>query len=188
MQASGFLPKGNTFYRSWGAGVMVFGHSSTSHGLRFVENNFQYCGCVQPRGDRASIALMCPNGNKPSGSVSDNNFINCPGIAAIFANPNVPGCAANITTDNNQINGNLTAVEQPQLSFNPAAADSSVLTPTMPVVAFCTTPGATIRYTLDGSRPELTSPVFPTKGIPLVWPGPNVAVNARAFLPGSMPY
>lgn len=32
--ASGFLVKGNTFYRSWGAGIMVFGHGTTSHGTR----------------------------------------------------------------------------------------------------------------------------------------------------------
>eukprot|EP00729_Bicosta_minor_P016591 gene16591-3368_t len=48
--ASGFLVKGNTFFRSWGAGIMVFGHDTTSHGLTFTENNFVYSGCVQPRG------------------------------------------------------------------------------------------------------------------------------------------
>jgi len=44
--ASGFLLSGNTFFRSWGAGVMVFGHSTTSHGLLFTENAFIYAGCV----------------------------------------------------------------------------------------------------------------------------------------------
>lgn len=79
-----FLQAGNTFYRSWGAGVMVFGHGTTSHNLTFVHNNFLYSGCVQALGDHASVALMCPNGNKPSGTVSYNKFINCPGVEAIW--------------------------------------------------------------------------------------------------------
>jgi hypothetical protein len=185
--ASGFTLSGNTFYRSWGAGVMVFGHATTSHGLLFTDNSFVYAGCIQPRGDRAGIALMCPGGSKPSGTVSNNRFLTCPSAPAIFANPSVPGCAANVTLTNNQIDGTLQVVDQPQLSFNPPSPDSTNPTPTIPVIVFCTTPNATLRYTTDGSRPSATSPVFPTNGIPLVWPGPNVAVNVRGFRAGFMP-
>ena len=51
-----------------------------------------------------------------------------------------------------------------------------------------TTDGATIRYTLDGSRPSESSPVVdPEQGILLPWPGPAVVVNMRAFKPGWTP-
>ena len=53
----------------------------------FTENTFIYSGCVQALGDHAGIALMCPNGNVPSGSIKDNNFINCPGVESIYMNP-----------------------------------------------------------------------------------------------------
>jgi hypothetical protein len=53
---------------------------------------------------------MCPNGNTPSGTISDNNFINCPGIDAIYANPNVKNCSAGITLKGNKMDGALTSV------------------------------------------------------------------------------
>jgi hypothetical protein len=58
--ADGFLVEGNMFYRSWGAGIMVFGHDTTSHNIQIVDNKFAYTGCVQNRGDRGAIAVMCP--------------------------------------------------------------------------------------------------------------------------------
>lgn len=185
--ASGFLLKGNTFYRSWGAGVMVFGHSSTSHGLMFIENNFIYAGCVQALGDHASISLMCPNGNVPSGTIAHNNFISCPGVEAIHTNPQVPGCGSNVTMIGNTMTG-LTAVDQPQISYLPPSPDNTDPFPLIPVVAHCSTPNATLRYTTDGSRPEATDPIFPMpRGLAFRWPGPNVAVNVRGFLDGSLP-
>ena len=95
---------------------------------------------------------MCPNGNIPSGTISNNKFINCPGIESIYANPAVKDCAANITLTGNEIDGGLISVAQPQITYNPPAPDSIASNPVLPVVAFCTTVNATIRYTLDGSR------------------------------------
>ncbi len=51
----------------------------------------------------------------------------------------------------------------------------------VPVLGFTSTTGATIRYTVDGSRPTDNSPILPKNGLPLVWPGPNIVVNMRAF-------
>jgi len=184
--ATGFTLRGNTFYRSWGAGIMVFGHGKTSQGLSFVDNTFLYDGCIQPRNDQASIALMCPGGNHPSGKISNNSFLTCSGVSAIFINPKVKGCGDNVTMEGNRINGTLQAVEQPQLSYSPPSPESTNPAPVIPVRAFCKTPHAELRYTLDGSRPNRNSPIFPDK-ILLQWPGPNLAVNIRGFHPDMLP-
>lgn len=48
------------------------------------------------------------------------------------------------------------------------------------VIGVTDTAGATIRYTLDGSRPSETSPILdPVAGIDLPWPGPALVVNMR---------
>ena len=48
---------------------MVFGHSSTSSGIAINDNVFAMDGCDQPRNDRGGIALMCPDGHKPNGTI-----------------------------------------------------------------------------------------------------------------------
>ena len=48
------------------------------------------------------------------------------------------------------------------------------------VIGVTDTADATIRYTLDGSRPSETSPKLdPEAGIDLPWPGPALVVNMR---------
>lgn len=100
--ATGFVVSGNTFYRSWGAGIMIFGHDTTSQGIAITDNTFAYDGCVQNRGDRGGLAVMCPGGHRPSGVVSGNSFYtksspDCDGVPAIYVNPSVKGCGDNLT-------------------------------------------------------------------------------------------
>ena len=149
--ADGFLVEGNMFYRSWGAGIMIFGHGTTSHNIQIVDNKFAYTGCVQNRGDRAGIAVMCPGGHKPSGNISDNTFYTCPGVPAIYINPDVKGCATNLVMTGNSIDGATPLVEEPQVSFVPPSAASNATAGAMPVLGVTTTPNATIRYTLVSS-------------------------------------
>ena len=72
----------------------------------------------------------------------------------------------------------------PQLSFNPPSPADKATSGVFNMIAVTTTPGATIRYTLDGSRPTESSAPMPDKGLNLHWPGPAVNVNVRAFKQG----
>ena len=57
----------------------------------------------------------------------------------------------------------------------------------MMLLASSLTANATLRYTTDGSRPSPDSPVMPAAGIPVLYPGPDMAVNVRGFLDGMAP-
>ena len=165
----------------------MFGHgTTTSHNLTISNNNFIYSGCMQMRNDRSSIAVICPGGSIPDGVIADNNFITCPGVPAIFSNPQVAGCIKGMQMANNTIN-TTTFVDEPKISFSPPGPDDPDPIVVIPVLSTTTTPNATIRYTLDGSRPTEMSEIVPSEGIKLSWPGPNLAVNVRAFAPGMLP-
>ena len=76
----------------------------------------------------------------------------------------------------------------PQVSFNPPAPTDNATSGVYNVIGVSDTAGATIRYTLDGSRPSETSPMLdPEGGINLPWPGPALVVNMRAFKYGMVP-
>jgi hypothetical protein len=49
------------------------------------------------------------------------------------------------------VNYVATLKAQPQLTYNPPDPAGNLTHPIIPVVAFCTTANATLRYTLDGS-------------------------------------
>ena len=91
-----------------------------------------------------------------------------------------------MTISNNTIN-TAKAVVLPQISFDPPAPTSTAPAVNVSMLAYCLTPNATLRYTLDGSRPTETSPIVPAGGVVLQWPGPNVAFNVRGFFPGMLP-
>ena len=101
----------------------------------------------------------------------------------MFDNPAVPGCSDGFRKEDNLVNGSLQAVAEPQLTFNPPSPTSKAYNVTVPLLAVCDTPHAVVRYTVDGSRPNESSPVLPTKGLVLDFPGPAIAVNVRAFPP-----
>jgi len=128
---------------------------------------------------------MCPNGQKPSGTISGNTFTTCPSgeVPAIWANPAVPGCNSSITFQGNAVD-TASIVQPPRLSVEPTLATMQAL----PFQAVSDTPNATVRYTLDGSRPTEASPSIPEGGrILLPWPAPATAVNVRAFRDGWVP-
>jgi hypothetical protein len=68
-------------------------------------------------------------------------------------------------------------VEEPRINVPPTRASEAVL----PVTAQSTTPGVTLRYTLDGSRPTEASPAMPTAGATPAATA-NSAITAAAYL------
>jgi hypothetical protein len=79
-------------------------------------------------------------------------------------------------------------VAMPQVSFSPPAPTDNATTGVYKVIGVSDTAGATIRYTLDGSRPAESSALLdPEAGISLPWPGRALVVNMRAFKPGLVP-
>lgn len=165
-------------------------HETTSHNITFKDNLFDRCGCIQNRGDRGAIAVMCPNNQKPSGYLANNTFFTLPGCPAI--NPKYPGCDDNITQVGTEVydyhtSGSEILVEMPQVSFNPPAPTDTATSGTFNVLAVTSTKGAVIRYTLDGSRPTASSNVMPAKGLEIPWPGPAVNVNVKGFKAGMKP-
>jgi hypothetical protein len=179
LAANGFVVHGNTFYKSFGAAIMIMGHDATSQNLSIVENVFAYSGCLQPRDDRGSIAVTCPNGHLPSATVSENVFLTCSGEPPIHSR--VKGCDANVVLQNNSVN-TLTMLDMPQISFNPPPPSCDAASGTLDVVCVGP-PGAAVRYTLDGSKPTIES-LLCSGHIKLDWPGPAVILNVRAFQQG----
>jgi hypothetical protein len=186
--ASGVVVDGNTIFKSWGAGIMVFGHQTTSHNLSISNNVFLQAGCTQTRGDRSAIAFMCPGGNRASGKLENNLFQTCTGKGVVTEayNEAFPGCTDKWTKLGNLIDStapDARVVAEPRLTVPPTLPTFAVLE----VTAVSTTPNVTFRYTLDSSRPTEASPVLPASGVPLPWPGPVLAINVRGFRKGFRP-
>eukprot|EP01013_Petalomonas_cantuscygni_P042039 TRINITY_DN754_c0_g1_i1.p2 TRINITY_DN754_c0_g1~~TRINITY_DN754_c0_g1_i1.p2 ORF type:complete len:678 (-),score=118.23 TRINITY_DN754_c0_g1_i1:2684-4717(-) len=162
--AHGFQIADCGFYRSFGGGIMIFGHQETSTGVVIQNNVFDHAGCEQVAGDHGGIAVMCPDFHRPSGTVTGNTFVTCPGVGAISSPSIVPHCTSNLHIHANTIiNGTSRAddvtgiVHTPHLRLAQVKPTSRAPTAVMPVLFTTTTPNATITYTVDGSRPEADS-------------------------------
>lgn len=126
-----------------------------------------FCGCVQNRGDRGGISIMCPNGQRPTGVLEKNTFYTEPGCPAIYVNPAVKDCDADLKKIGNIIDGQKQMVEMPQLSFNPPPPTLNATRGSFNIIAVTDTPGASVHFTMDGSRPTEKSKIMPKDGINL---------------------
>jgi hypothetical protein len=174
-QADGVEVMGNYIHNSWGSGIMVLGHSTTSTNLVIAGNIMLDNGCNQTAADRGGMAFMHLNS---SGVVSNNTFTTCPGVPLF--NEVVNGALQGWTFSNNTIDGPTSPVvvaATPAVDATVAPDGSSIS-----VTASCTTPGAVLRYTVDGSRPTAESLAFPAAGVLQLGPR-TVAVNVKAFAP-----
>ena len=169
--ANGTQFSDNYVYKSFGAGIMVFGHATTSVNLVIADNTMLYNGCGQTRDDHGGIAFMFRNS---SGRIQNNTFATCPGTDVFFER--VPGAAAGWTFADNAIDGvNGTAVvvlEPPAVTAGAGAGGGIELR------ASCAQ--GELRFTVDGSRPRGDAPTWPAAGS-LTLPPRTVAVNAKCF-------
>jgi hypothetical protein len=172
--------EGNYVSRSYGAGVMVFGHVPGSNtGLALLNNTLLHNGCGQARGDHGGIAFMRPGS---SGALTGNTMATCPGVPLLndAADPGLPGwrVAGNVVDGEG---GVALRVEPP-----PAVAASALPGGGARVLAAPGaggSSGAALRYTLDGRRPGPADPLFPSGGLQLPPAWRAVAVLVKAFPP-----
>ena len=172
--ATGVLFQDNYVSRSWGAGIMVFGHVDNSNTrLSILNNTMLHNGCGQTRDDHGGIAFMRKGS---SGALKGNVFATCPGTA-LFNDANDPGLAG-WDISNNAVDG-----VNASLSFTATPVVSGEMLPSggMLVTASCATSGAVLRYTVDGSRPREDASVFLEGGLELPPQWRAVAVFVKAF-------
>jgi hypothetical protein len=132
----------------------------------------------------------CDNGQTPSGpplikgsGIMENNvFSTCKGVPSV--NNNFPGCDSDWEDVGNLVNS-MQVVDLPRIRMIPYDMVEGIAS--LPVTAEVLTPGTTLRFTTDGSRPEETSRVLPADGYHVPWPGPSIAFNVRAFHPQMRP-
>lgn len=151
--AQGTVVAGNYIHDSYGAGIMVLGHSTTSQHLLIVNNTMLANGCGQALGDHGGIAFLQPNS---SGIITGNVFTPCPGNSPPIFAPRNASFLADWTITGNVIDGsNGTVLVLPALDLTWIAFNGTFIV----TVLDCTAcpQGSTIVYSTAG-RPSLSSP------------------------------
>ena len=173
--ATGVLFARNFISRSFGAGIMIFGHVPRSNrGLRLLNNTLLHNGCGQTVSpDRGSFAFTSL---ASSGTIAGNVVASCPGVPVFQdgADKGLPEWSI----WGNQINGgNATlALAAPPIFTATPAADGGLL-----LTATAATPGTRLRFTTNGSVPLLSSSPWPAAGLSLPPGFRALAVFVKAF-------
>ena len=177
--ADGMTVRDNFIHHSWGAGIMVLGHSTTSTNLQIRDNIMLYNGCNQTRDDRGGMSFLHPNS---SGVISGNVMATCPGTPLLYA-------LANSTLDNwviegnfiEGVNGTVVPLPAPNVTWVVApgggAAVTAAVTPLDPPYDQIE---QRLVYTVDGSRPTPASASWPSNGT-LLLPPRATALLVKAF-------
>ena len=98
----GTVVSGNYIHDSYGAGIMILGHSTFSHNLDISNNIFIRDGCNQTASDHSGIAFMQDGSN---GTLSSNIFVKCPNNVPFFYLGS-PNASANWKFENNVFQNN----------------------------------------------------------------------------------
>jgi hypothetical protein len=172
--ATGLQFVDNYVSRAFGAGVMVFGHEDGSNTeLVMTGNRFLFNGCNQTRGDHGGIAFMHKGS---SGSLTGNIMITCPGVPLLYdqLDPGLPDWILNNTVDG-EGGVTLSVTSPPIVVGTPQQGGGLIISATHPQ------PNSVILRYSNGSRPNPTSPVFPSEGIVLQPDWRALAVFVKAF-------
>ncbi|EDQ86562.1 uncharacterized protein MONBRDRAFT_28151 [Monosiga brevicollis MX1] len=176
----------NLFYQPFASGVMIFGHGTTAQNFTLGGNAFVQAGCEAVRGDRAGVVFVCPGGAQPSGQLRDNVFQTCTnGVPAILEGQ--PNCSSKVLRTNNTVTAQFPLAATPHLEVFAPPMTSTDPTVLMLTNATSSDPLAAIRYTMDGSVPSSSSPLFPNSGLELPWPAEVLTINLRAFSDNRLP-
>jgi hypothetical protein len=143
----------NYFHHCWAAGFLIFGHNrTTSTGLILKDNILIENGCNQTSWDRGEVALTMHNS---TGIFSGNVVVHHCNTSYITGHfpESVNGW---VVVDNavDGVNATLQVLPASSVSQVPAVEGG------VWVEAQCTEcpPGTVLRFTVDGSRPTITSP------------------------------
>ena len=156
----------NYVHHSFGAGIMVFGHQTTSENLIFNDNRMLWNGCNQTRTDQGNIAFLHLNS---SGTIYNNVFTPCPNNTPPVFNPLQPSVLDNWTIYNNIIdgqNGTVHVLLTPivtQTITKDGKINIQVLNPN-------DQQSTVVYYTINGSKPRNDSLIFPSNGNLIVPP------------------
>jgi hypothetical protein len=180
--ATGVTLARNYISRSYGAGIMVFGHvDGSNQNLNIINNTMLYNGCLQSRGDQGGIAFMHRGS---SGLISGNTFATCAGTD-LFNDKLDPGMVGWILTDNaiDGVNSTMLDIAELPVVTSVVEADGSLLVR----ASTNSTSGAILRFTLDGSKPMITSQIFPVNGLVFAKDFRATSVFVKAFPTSTTP-
>lgn len=163
--ATGVTFHGNYISRSFGAGIMVFGHVDGSNvDLVITNNTLLRNGCNQTRDDHGGIAFMR---KASSGVLHGNIFSTCPGTPALNdkGDPGLPGWDLQDNVQDGVAGASVIAAGNPVLTSH--ALPSGGLHIDATTTTDAGGPPSTLTYTVDGSVPLRDSPPFPVGGMDL---------------------
>ena len=200
----------NTFWRNVGASVNIFGHAfnggppQTSRNLSIFGNIIAQNGCRQglppyfagypsagskPSSDVGAIAFDLPNG---TGKVDSNLIFKCPPATTGLPPPpplwgGDPLHRTGFTFVDNSIYE--ASQEAEYICSMPSVLWDTRVKQWPNLYAKSATDGATLRYTVDGSRPTESSPVWPPNSAVAASPAAKrtSAILVRAFKNGLAP-
>ena len=171
--SSGVVVADNYVSNTYGAALLLFaGTGSGSKNISVLNNTFLRDGCVQKSGDHGVIAFLHAG---QTGTVGGNTFASCGGSSVVyFGYTSGFVFADNAVYNTSSLDGIVAATP---IVVASAPGDGATVT----VTATCSTPGAVMRYTLDGGRVTAAAPEWPAGGIEVQR---ATAVLVKAFAAG----
>eukprot|EP00039_Didymoeca_costata_P024795 m.11506 g.11506 ORF g.11506 m.11506 type:complete len:651 (-) comp4461_c0_seq1:29-1981(-) len=165
----------NTFYRRHGSAVLLE-DSFASERSTIQDNDFIYINCLDSQKDY-TMTLLCTQTNSKLIFNASNRYSLCSKVEKLTAS----GCGISDVPSNTV--EETVALAPPDLLVIPPENFPDTLPSEITIQAQCaqTDSGCTLRYTLDGSRPQWDSAEIPSGGIKISVPSENKAINVRAF-------
>lgn len=155
-----------------GAGIMLFaGTGGGSKNITLRRNTLLLDGCNQTSGDHGVLAFLHPH---QTGLLDSNVLAACPG-KQVYTGDSSGFLFSNNTVLNVSASTPLPVAAAPIVTATATGADGLLVTAT------CATPGATLRYTLDGGRVTEGDALWPSGGVAVVR---ATGVLVKAFAPG----